>query len=134
MKKPTFDQLDSFTRGYVEALFFTELPDTKRQPGPMTQWFDFAQAWHQLTRKTQDAIRADCDDFQNQDRVKAIGIDWLDRSRAGRDFWYTRNRHGAGFWDGDWGEHGRELTELCRPYGTQETHWHKSRLYLYGVN
>ena len=39
---------------------------------------------------------------------------------AGGDFHLTRNGHGAGFWDGGWPEHGDELTELAKPYGTAE--------------
>ncbi len=36
------------------------------------------------------------------------------------DFWYTRNGHGCGFWDGDWPEHGDELTNLAREFAPVE--------------
>lgn len=132
MKKPTFAQLDSFTQGYIEALFFTELPEHRHRPGDIREWFDFSEAWHQLTRRVQNVIRQDCDDFQAQPRVQQL-VPESDKREAGRDFWFTRNRHGCGFWDGDWPDHGRELTELSRPYGTQETYWHKGRLYFHGM-
>lgn len=41
-----------------------------------------------------------------------------DLEQAAHDFWLTRNGHGAGFWDGDWPEHGEELTRICEQYGT----------------
>lgn len=59
-------------------------------------------------------IETDCRSFYD-----AHAHLWADNSdeQAGYDFFLTRNRHGVGFWDGDY-EHGDELTEASRPYGS----------------
>lgn len=52
-------------------------------------------------------------------------------SQVGHDFCLTRNGHGAGFWDGHWGEAGRALTDLSKPYGTIGLYKHLGKLYTH---
>ena len=75
-----FAALDSFTQGYIEAMFFT---DEER----------LCEGWR--------ALSMDCALFQTANAAlldEAYGRDY-DAEQAGRDFWYTRNGHGVGFWD-----------------------------------
>lgn len=58
--------------------------------------------------------RDDCASFWAQ--AKCLIDTSSERIRAGRDFWLTRNGHGAGFWDGNWPEHGDELTALAEQF------------------
>lgn len=61
------------------------------------------------------SIIHDCKEFL-EIIEEAIGLAPSDYSKAGHDFWFTRNHHGAGFWDGDWGDDGRELTDLAHQF------------------
>ncbi len=101
-----FKSFDSFTQGYVEAMFFTEIPT--------------GEDWNvnMLAPSAIERIRADCASFQE----KAGNTIWMSlqfpsycesQEHAGRDFWYTSQGHGCGFWDGDWPE----------PEATQMTRW-----------
>lgn len=101
---PAFLALDEFTRGYIEALFFTETePGTTREdhnperdsalPGDVG-FADIAPTTLQL-------IIADCAEFQAAKSLllnKAYERDYSPM-QAGRDFWFTRNGHGVGYWD-----------------------------------
>ena len=83
--------LDTFTVGYVMALYFTdtgedEQPDSEAQMAPETLL----------------ACIADCRDFKARaahSLVTACRREGYSMARAGHDFWLTRNHHGAGFWD-----------------------------------
>ncbi len=67
---------------------------------------------HALSKEAKDQMLADCKAFLEKNEAM-IG----DRiSKAGHDFWLTRNGHGCGFWDGDWPEHGDELTEASKAF------------------
>ena len=108
-----FNRLDSFTRGYVEAMFFTE--DTE---GHLGSFADVSQTM--LVE-----VVADCQRFQEENakllqrayaRWTECGEKPYDAERAGNDFWYTRNHHGVGFWDRDLGKVGDELTTAAHAY------------------
>lgn len=98
--------LDAFTQGYIEALFFTAdlcISDQGRNEEPC----GFAD----LAPETLARIIADCSSFYAANRATLIAHSGDDpagepneetQQAAGRDFWYTRNGHGVGFWDGDW--------------------------------
>lgn len=103
--------LDAFTQGYVEALFFTSQGDgepgtdnesglwveSEDEPGLWSNEFGFSD----LAPETLAAIIDDCAKFQAD--FAALLTDAYARDygadQAGRDFWYTRNGHGVGFWD-----------------------------------
>jgi hypothetical protein len=106
--------LDAFTQGYVEAMFFTSTGDDGEA---------FAEGFADLAPETLARIIADCAKFQEGSAwLRAVnaakGYDFPGEADAGRDFWFTRNGHGCGFWDGDWPEpHATALTDAARAFG-----------------
>lgn len=83
---------DDFLRGYIEAIYFTDIGDLG-QPECDAELSDDARA----------LCIADCVKFQADNDVilaqaYATGYEPV---QAGRDFWFTRNGHGAGYWDRD---------------------------------
>lgn len=117
----------AFTRGYVEAAFFSTT-DQSREGGA-----DALDAHHSvadLAAQTWDAVVRDCGAFlvANRELVEACaghhraGATVDDAmSHAGRDFWYTREGHGAGFWDGDWPEAaGEHLDRSAEAFGAAD--------------
>lgn len=117
---PEFQALDSFTQGYIEAMFFTA--DTG-ESGDDEEQEDLTQAdFPELTPETLAAIKKDCADFQESNAWCAASGDSTqnmpDDVRAGHDFWFTRNSHGVGFWDGDWpAPHSDALTAEAKKFG-----------------
>ncbi len=115
-----FVDLDPFTQGYVEALFFTEsAPGVDREEfatddyqarmeeGSTGGSIPGDAAFDDLAPDTLAKIMADC---------LAYDRDGYSATRAGHDFWLTRNGHGAGFWDRDELKEdgvGADLTDLC---------------------
>lgn len=87
-----FDTLPAFTRGYIEALFFTEAtPDSEDMDGAT---FD------DLDPQTLADIVIECAEFRAThaallDAANAAG---RDDSSLGADYWFSRNGHGCGFW------------------------------------
>jgi len=113
----TWDSLDSFTQGYVKALFFTE-------SGSETDGKEIGDAgFSALAPETLARIIADCAKFQEGAAwLRAVNAakfyDFPGETAAGRDFWFTRNGHGCGFWDGDWPEpHATALTDAAKSFG-----------------
>lgn len=106
--------LDAFTQGYVEALFFTE-------SGGEADGKEIGDAgFADLDPDALAKILADCAKFQDSrawvDTLE--GHQGADEEHAGRDFWYTRNGHGCGFWDGDWPEpYATQLTDAAKAFG-----------------
>lgn len=106
--------LDAFTQGYVEALFFTE-------SGGEADGKEIGDAgFADLDPDALAKILADCAKFQDSrawaDTLE--GHQGADEEHAGRDFWYTRNGHGCGFWDGDWPEpYATQLTDATKAFG-----------------
>jgi hypothetical protein len=113
-----YQDCDSFTKAYVEAIFFTEAHSDNPELEHATI--------EQFTMASMAKIKADCRKFQQ--KVNDAGID-LDEAclkvgqysaeeLAGHDFWLTRNHHGAGFWDGDWEDQAeKELTQISHEFG-----------------
>jgi hypothetical protein len=106
--------LDDFTRGYIEAAFFTDT-STGDDAEMDLEHASFAE----LAPDALAAMMADCRTFQERyadDLAEACDngrINGYDIEAAGRDFWYTRNGHGVGFWDRDLGDVGDKLSALC---------------------
>lgn len=101
----SWDRLDDFTRGYIEAMFYTEGADTDDDLAGL--------GFSDLAPEALGAIMRDCAMFYEAHRLTiekaalklscAHDVNEAD-SAAGKDFWFTRNGHGVGFWDGDWPE------------------------------
>lgn len=109
-----FAALDSFTQGYIEALFFTEEEQLCEESGremptvavnleTMESRFvgGDSPGFGDLAADTLARIVFDCEQFQTANAAlleEAYDRDY-DAAQAGRDFWYTRNGHGVGYWD-----------------------------------
>lgn len=101
---PAFRALDSFTQGYIEAMFFTEC-----EPGANADSHDpeTQSALHgecgfvDLAPEALARIVAHCAAFQasNAELLEIAYERDYDSEQAGRDFWFTRNGHGVGYWD-----------------------------------
>lgn len=107
-----WDDLDAFTQGYIEALFFTDSGSDEGRLGDA----GFAD----LTPEALQLCIADCARFQTDPHVEpllssAYNCEGYDAEAAGSDFWFTRNGHGVGYWDREQlGEDLRqELTDAC---------------------
>ena len=107
----TFQTLDEFTRGYIEALFFTdsapsmesdEWRETEARGDEIPEGsFPADMGVNDLAPEALARIVADCEAFQ-RDAAPLLSLAYArnyDSAQAGRDFHYTRNGHGVGFWD-----------------------------------
>jgi hypothetical protein len=113
-KTLSIQDCDEFTRGYVEAMLFTDFHEhseglESKNPD------DFSQdMWRQII--------ADCKDFSTKYAELLARYDYTYRGYsaaacAGHDFWFTRNNHGSGFWDRDIPEElGDALTKASNTY------------------
>lgn len=87
-------ELDEFTYGYVEAMFFTETSDSSDEYASATA--------ADISDDGLNDIISECSKFQDENEnllQKAYSSGRYDAEQAGRDFWYTRNGHGTGYWD-----------------------------------
>ena len=130
-----YDDLHPFTRGYIEAMFFTENSPCYY----MTEWFSdetqealregtadgsipYDAGYSDIDPDSMIRIHSDCLAFRrNNDHwiSMAYARDY-DVMQAGRDFWFTRNGHGVGFWDRKELETdglGDKLSEAARDFG-----------------
>jgi hypothetical protein len=106
--------LDSFTQGYIEALFFTE--SGSEDDGKEIGDAGFAD----LAPESLADIIEDCTAWQAATAVlleQAYECEDYSPEQAGRDYWFTRNGHGVGFWDRkqlNAGHIGDKLAEACQ--------------------
>lgn len=113
--KRTIASLDSFTRGYIVAAFWTNDDDA---PGGCDYRHTSRpdECFAQLSVEALNAMIDDCARFQdfNSALLAMAGTD----EQNGIDFWLTRNGHGAGFWDRGYEESvGAALTSACKTFG-----------------
>lgn len=122
--EPAFQEQDDFTKGYIEAMFFTSTGSVDDGDLKDASVLD-------LSKEAWERIQVDCKAFQQvagETLVEALDngrINGYDARRAGNDFWYTRNGHGTGFWDRDLAEVGADLAALCG----WRTNWPEQTLY-----
>jgi hypothetical protein len=100
-KESIMTDLERFTLGTIEALYFTNTGD--------------------LDPETKLDLEADCRSFWHRFGCYVPYEQGQSPEQAGRDFWLTRNGHGSGFWDGDWPTYGQMLTNAAESYGPFET-------------
>lgn len=108
----TWNGLDAFTQGYIEAAFWTG-NDEEGIPD---------MGLHDLARNALASMVADCKAFQelardDLDKAYSHAPAHYDANMAGVDFWLTRNGHGAGFWDRGLGQSGGRLSDAAT-FGT----------------
>ncbi len=117
-----WQDLDCFTQGYIEALFFTE-------SSPCVMAIDWPKdgnaegldgeipadiGFCELAPCAIASIMNDCAAFQLNNAAlldQATDSDGYDMVQAGRDYWFTRNGHGVGFWDRGLGDVGDSLSD-----------------------
>lgn len=103
-----FQALDSFTQGYIQAMFFTNTGDPDDSERGM-QHATLAELSEQGWKK----IEANCAAFQEANKAdleEACDVTGYDEERAGNDYWYTSQGHGVGYWDRDLGDVGERLS------------------------
>lgn len=109
----TFNELDSFTQGYVEAMFWTDTGSDHEEEG-LGEDASFAE----LAPDSLARIVEECRRWQEANATllqEAYERDYSEE-RAGHDYWLTRNGHGAGFWDREELEEGKlgdKLSKAC---------------------
>lgn len=109
----TPSDLDDFTKGYFEAMEWT---DCNEDHEDMADGVAFSP---ELIAK----VKEDCADFQTSNAellTRYCEVTGRDMNSAGVDFWLTRNGHGAGFWDRGNDRCLTELTRNSKPYGSFE--------------
>lgn len=105
-----FNQLDSFTQGYIECMFWTDANEDNEELKDMR--FD------NLSDKALKDIIEECKDFQESNKELLNSYyEKFNEENAGHDFWLTRNGHGCGFWDRRLGKLGDKLTKAAKVYG-----------------
>lgn len=110
MTQTEFNNLDTFTKAYITAAFWTN-----DEHGGSGDYTTSGRVEYLIPRLDPDQVTemvADCKRFQSETEEFIAGRE----GTAGIDFWLTRNGHGSGFWDGDWPENGDLLTQVCESY------------------
>lgn len=143
-----FADLDAFTQGYIEALFFTEASPAWDKHDIFTDpegWEADLEAgtsdgaipgdaeFGDLSAESLGAIVRDCRIFQrmNEGLLEKAYERGYEPVQAGRDYWFTRNGHGVGFWDRtelDAEGLGDDLSEACR-YNEVYVFWKDAKVY-----
>jgi hypothetical protein len=109
-----FNSLDTFTQGYLTALFWTEEEHLTEEgcanAGPADMRPSFLA----------DCI-GDCAKFQSDNAadLKLAQERGRDLDHCGHDFWLNRNGHGTGFWDRKELEAdglGERLSDACKRF------------------
>lgn len=118
----TIDDLDTFTRAYLEAAFFTDeerLKEEAEEMGLDPQQHDFDWSLDAL-----EQAKKDCDAFRTERAVELMDeAGAKDDQQNGHDLWYTRNHHGVGFWDrGYEDEYSEALSNLAHGMGERYTY------------
>lgn len=115
---PKFNDLDGFTKGYFEAMLWTDEEDLNNDGADVN--------YHNIDPEDAAKQIADCERFKTEGAAllqQAWDQHHMSDESAGHDFWLTRNGHGAGFWDRDLDSDaggkklGDALTALCKKFG-----------------
>lgn len=96
----SWNVLDAFTQGYIEALFFTWPENEGDYIGGIT-----SPGFSDLAPETLGLIIRDCATFQREtsaylaDAYMREPFNEYKPKQAGSDFWFSRCGHGVGYWD-----------------------------------
>lgn len=121
----TPSDLDDFTRGYFEAMEFTDCNEDREE---MVDAVAFSPA-------LVESAKSDCRDFQESNEAllaRYCEVTGRDMESAGVDFWLTRNGHGAGFWDRGCDPCLDALTRESKVYGSVDLYCGDDSL-IYGM-
>lgn len=113
----SYYDLDTFSKSYIEALFFTNGDTGDDDEDSLNDLGVEA-----LTPESVSNIAKDCADFQETagDLLSEAYDAGYSIEQAGADFWFTRQRHGAGFWDrGELSKNGlgEKLSKIAKSFG-----------------
>jgi hypothetical protein len=118
MPSITIEELDAFTRAYVECALW--LADENPAPG---EWARFEEFYPRLSEEALQEMIEDCRQFQ-ADEKNLLEITYqysgYEVSQAGHDFYLSRNGHGAGYFDRGLSYVGDRLQKAARIWGTSE--------------
>lgn len=131
-----FYSLDSFAKGYVEAMFFTN-GDTGDERENLLNDLGVER----LTHKSIASIKRDCDAFLAYKMPDGASVrEWLNRvayvfedDQAGRNFWFTRQGHGVGFWSRNELDNagiGEALSKAARSLGECYVEAYRGRIHI----
>lgn len=112
--------LDAFTQGYIEAMFFTEEREhVDGEDLEETGSIPHNSCFGMIAPEGLAQIVTDCARFQQENAELLVKFEdrYKPMEYAGHDFWLTRNGHGAGFWDRGIGDVGDALADSARAYG-----------------
>jgi hypothetical protein len=101
-----------FVKWYLKAILFTEAEDPPS--GEFMPGADLDDICGMFDKESLVVATAAAGLFMNE-AAAMIPEDRI--ADAAANFHYTRNGHGCGFWDGDWPEHGDDLTAICERFG-----------------
>jgi hypothetical protein len=113
--------VEAVVLGYMDCALWSSSDDDGEPLDSSYELYDFAdEAVASIHETVEDFLDLIGDEVWNWDQF------WTPE-RLGHDLWLTRNGHGAGFWDRYSDRHlggaiGRQLTELCKPYGTSDVY------------
>lgn len=118
---PWWEDLDDFTKAYIEAALWSTNDESDPSGGePLDKNYGIENIAHE----TIDQMKQDCARFQQENAADLAlydmtGANWSAAEQGGHDFWLSRNGHGAGFFDRDnLPEDARDrLQDAARLYG-----------------
>lgn len=124
--RPTWQELDKFTRAYIECALWSSTDNADDSGG---EPLDRNYSWGDLDNETLAQMISDCRQFQADNRADLDACD-LSLGRQGHDFWLNRNGHGAGFWDEGYRKDEAANVALKRLDGASDS-WGTFDLYVY---
>jgi hypothetical protein len=100
---PWWDDLDEFTKSYIEAALWSTNDESDQSGG---EPLDKNYGRENIAPETLKAMAQDCLRFQQENAEDLAQYDlghseWSAAEQGGHDFWLSRNGHGAGFFDRD---------------------------------
>jgi hypothetical protein len=126
-----FYSLNTFAKGYVEAMFFTNGDTGDDREDLLNEW-----GVERLTKEATANIVAACVAFEVSaaDLLRlAYERDGYSEEQAGRDLWFTSQGHGVGYWDRDQleaDELGAKLTKAAKDFGEHEVTAYRGWIYF----
>lgn len=117
------NELDTFTRQYVESLIWSAPTDDDGNELDSKE----SASWENFDESAKKTIIEECAKFQTENAKDIKGRE----KDAGHDFAMTRNGHGVGFWDGDWPKDvGERLTEASKRFGEQMLYDENEKIFI----
>ena len=133
MKKPNWNELSSFVRGYLTCAYWTSDP----KPG-QGEYAKERECHAKTTAQSVEKAVEDCALFQRGNATD-LELSGVSDDKAGHNLWLSRNGHGSGWFD----EYSitdlqheteyaacRRLQVICRTIGERHCDFYRGRIYL----